>query len=310
MTEGPTKLQIGDERAANSFSNTSQTQPPPRLAKPEPEPTVDREPEPRATEPSPLGVTAREIATEPEPIESNQVREPATMPAMVDVPVGREGAEDSTTHCTAEGERCLELGHLEIELDLIDFTEDIYVELPACPEQYACQSPSASWLEDPLSLPRLFDPAAPPRLSAPSSPPSPAGPPAPPGFIVPPAPPWSVVVPPSPQDSTTPAAPRCSVPPAPLGYASVLCRISTSASVARALGSALALRILGVGCNVTPLWTVYIGFPLLCPYMVFPVPFLVKSLLVNHPHLSLLYSVLCLSSDLNVMLVRFPALPV
>ncbi|KAL0166713.1 hypothetical protein M9458_038557 [Cirrhinus mrigala] len=110
----------------------------PRLAEPEPEPTADGEPEPRATEPSALGVTAREIATEPEPIESDQVREPAALPATVDVPVGREGAEDSTAHCTAEGERCLELGLLEIELDLTDFTEDIHVELPACSEQYAC----------------------------------------------------------------------------------------------------------------------------------------------------------------------------
>ncbi|KAL0154139.1 hypothetical protein M9458_050598 [Cirrhinus mrigala] len=39
--------------------------------------------------------------------------------------------------------------------------------------------------------------------------------------------------------------------------------------------------------NVTPLWTVYVGFSLLCPYIVFPVPVLVKSLLVKYPHLSL-----------------------
>ncbi|KAL0187276.1 hypothetical protein M9458_018946, partial [Cirrhinus mrigala] len=206
--------------------------PPPRLAEPEPEPIADGEPEPRATEPSPLGL---------EPIESDQVREPATMPMTVDVPVEREGAEDSTAHCTAEGERCLELGLSEIELDLTHFSEDIHVELPAYSEQYACldfpptlpalsppvdpaalaspplspdspaahpqpticavgsprvcQSPSASWLEDPTSpppaseswtLPRPFYPAAPPRLSAPSSPPSLIGPPAPPGSIIPP----------------------------------------------------------------------------------------------------------------------------
>ncbi|KAL0183627.1 hypothetical protein M9458_019323, partial [Cirrhinus mrigala] len=48
-----------------------------------------------------MGATARETATEPEPIESDQVREPATMPATVDVPVGRQSAEASTTHCTA-----------------------------------------------------------------------------------------------------------------------------------------------------------------------------------------------------------------
>ncbi|KAL0199446.1 hypothetical protein M9458_007986, partial [Cirrhinus mrigala] len=77
------------------------SQPTPRLTEPEPEPTMDGEPEPRVTEPLPMGVTVREITTEPEPIESDQVREPAAMPATVDVPVGREGAEDSTAHCTA-----------------------------------------------------------------------------------------------------------------------------------------------------------------------------------------------------------------
>ncbi|KAL0173212.1 hypothetical protein M9458_033523, partial [Cirrhinus mrigala] len=201
------------------------SQPTPRLAEPEPEPTADREPEPRVTEASPMGVTAREISTEPEPIDSDQVQEPATMPATVDVPVGREGAEDSTAHCTAEGERRLDLGHLN----------DIYVELPAYPEQSVCLELSAC-LDFPPTLPSVrwalcgstrslvswtppqpFDPAAPPRLSAPSSPLSPVGPPFPPGSIVPPAPPWSVVVPPSPQDSTPPAAPHRSVPPAPLG---------------------------------------------------------------------------------------------
>ncbi|KAL0180485.1 hypothetical protein M9458_022891, partial [Cirrhinus mrigala] len=166
--------------------------PPPRLVEPEPEPTMDREPEPRGTEPSALGVTAREFATEPEPIESDQVREPATMPATVDVPVRREGAEDSTAHCTTEGERRLELGHLEIELDLIDFTEDIHVELPACSEQYAC-------LDFPPTLPLLSPPVGPAASASP------------------PLSPWSVVVPPSPLDSTSTAAPRHSVPPAPLG---------------------------------------------------------------------------------------------
>ncbi|KAL0185258.1 hypothetical protein M9458_020955, partial [Cirrhinus mrigala] len=44
----------------------------PQLTEPEPEPTADREPEPRATVPSPTEATAREIATEPEPSESDQ----------------------------------------------------------------------------------------------------------------------------------------------------------------------------------------------------------------------------------------------
>ncbi|KAI2666664.1 Chromatin-remodeling ATPase INO80 [Labeo rohita] len=197
--------------------------PPPRLVEPEPEPTADGEPEPIATELSPLGVTALENAMEPEPIKSDQVREPATMPATGDVPVEHEGAEDSTAHCTAEGERSLELGLLEIELDLTNFTEDSHPRYS--PSAHHQCGPSASWLEDPSSPPPAsescappwpFDPAAPPRLSAPSSPSSPIGPPAPPGSIIPPAPPWSVV-PPSPLDSTPLAAPRRSVPPAPLG---------------------------------------------------------------------------------------------
>ncbi len=68
-----------------------------------------------------------------------------------------------------------------------------------------CQSPSASWLEDPLSpppasesrtLPRPFNPAAPPWLLAPSSPPWLVSPPAPPGSLVPP-PLWLCQAPPS-----------------------------------------------------------------------------------------------------------------
>ncbi|KAL0163604.1 hypothetical protein M9458_039357, partial [Cirrhinus mrigala] len=226
------------------------SQPPPRLAEPEPEPTADREPELKATEPSPKGATALWIATDPEPSLFDQVREPALWNATANDSVEREGAVESTAHCTAaEGEKCLDLGQLNMELDLIDFTKDIEMELPACHELSACldfpptlpllsppiisaasvppplspdspsahtqpticavgspqvcQSPSASWLEDPSSpppasesqtRPRPSDPAASPRLSAPSSPPSPVGPPAPPGSIVPPSsalpPPW------------------------------------------------------------------------------------------------------------------------
>ncbi|KAL0172857.1 hypothetical protein M9458_033168, partial [Cirrhinus mrigala] len=66
-----------------------------------PEPTTDREPEPNATEPSPKGVTAQKIATEPEPSPSDLLREPATWNATADVSVERENAVESTTHCTA-----------------------------------------------------------------------------------------------------------------------------------------------------------------------------------------------------------------
>ncbi|KAL0174639.1 hypothetical protein M9458_030607, partial [Cirrhinus mrigala] len=66
-------------------NDTSPTQdpepspPPPRLAEHEPEPTTDGEP--NATERSLKEATARRIATEPEPIPSNQVREPVTLNA-------------------------------------------------------------------------------------------------------------------------------------------------------------------------------------------------------------------------------------
>ncbi|KAL0168864.1 hypothetical protein M9458_037086, partial [Cirrhinus mrigala] len=97
------------------------SQPTPQLTEPEPKPkpTADREPELRTTEPSPMGV-----------------QEPATMPATVDVPVG-------TAHFTAEGERRLDLGHFNVEQDLIDFSEDIYVELPAYPSPSRAPPPPA-----------------------------------------------------------------------------------------------------------------------------------------------------------------------
>ncbi|KAI2665253.1 DNA topoisomerase 2-alpha [Labeo rohita] len=167
----------------------------PQLAKPEPKPTSDGEPEPRATVPSPMGATACEIATEPDPSESDQVRDPVTEPATVDVPVGREGAEDSTAHCTtAEGSHAA-----SVIPPLVPDSPANHPQSTICAvgSPRICQSPSASWLEDPSSpppaseswtLPRPFDPAATPRLSAPSSPPSPVGPPAPPGSIVPPDP--------------------------------------------------------------------------------------------------------------------------
>ncbi|KAI2644088.1 Opioid growth factor receptor [Labeo rohita] len=76
------------------------SQPSPRFAEHEPEPTVDGEPEPS--------------------------------PATVDIPDGREGAEDSTAHCTtAEGEQRLDLGLIVLEQDLTNFVEDIYEDMPA-----------------------------------------------------------------------------------------------------------------------------------------------------------------------------------
>ncbi|KAL0186162.1 hypothetical protein M9458_017832, partial [Cirrhinus mrigala] len=183
-------------------------------------------PEPKATEPLHMGATAQWIATEPEPSLSDQVREPAMWPTTVDVTVGREGAEDSTAHGAAtEGEQCLDLELLDIELDLTDFSEDIYVELPACHELSACLDfphtlpllsppivPAAS-VPPPLSpdspaahpqpticavcLPRvcqspsvswLEDPSSPPRPSDPAAPPRVSAPSSPPSPVGPPAP--------------------------------------------------------------------------------------------------------------------------
>ncbi|KAI2646483.1 Macrophage-stimulating protein receptor [Labeo rohita] len=283
--------------------------PPPRPAEYQPEPTDDGELKPTATsEPSQKGATELLIVMEPELHEpSDQVCEPATMTATVEISVEWEIAEDSITHCTtAEGELNWILGHTkrDNELDLC-FPEDLNIEPPVNSEPsiylnfpptlpqlllfngrndstmppllpvstsahpqpticavgspQVCQSPSASWLEDPSSPPsaseswtppRPSDPAAPPRLSAPSSPPSPIGPPAPSGSIV-------LSLRPGLHSSGCASSLRPTgsmdlLPPA--GTTSVLCcsgsaadlRISVSALVARALGSTLALRILGV----------------------------------------------------------------
>ncbi|XP_050960624.1 proline-rich protein 12 [Labeo rohita] len=209
----------------------------------EPEPTADDEPEPRATEP--------EIATEPEPYTSDQVREPATATVTGECNMEQVRAMESPAHCTIAG------GELENNSeDLIDTSTevlennsgdliDFFTEISTCHVIPACMEfpptlpllPMSTSVCSPLSpdspsahpqptacavgspwvcqLPSVSRLEAPPRLSAPSSPSSPIGPPAPPGSLVFPAPPWSVVVPPSPQDSVPPAAPRHSVPPAP-----------------------------------------------------------------------------------------------
>ncbi|KAL0187879.1 hypothetical protein M9458_014978, partial [Cirrhinus mrigala] len=116
-----------------------------------------------------------------------------------------------------------------------------------------CQSPSASWLEDPLTRP--VDPAAPLCLLAPSTLPWPGSPLAPLGSPVPPTPPWSGDDHPASRDSTLPAAPCPSGSVRLLylfGSTFVLCRsgstadslIHVSSSVAGAIDSTSALRIL------------------------------------------------------------------
>ncbi|KAL0173572.1 hypothetical protein M9458_029540, partial [Cirrhinus mrigala] len=72
------------------------SQSPPRPAEYQPEPTDDGELKPAATsEPSQLITTEPELHKPPD-----QVREPATMTATVDVSVEREIAEYSITHYT------------------------------------------------------------------------------------------------------------------------------------------------------------------------------------------------------------------
>ncbi len=72
-----------------------------------PEPTADGEPKPApANKPSPDRATEPRDAPELEPDTSDQVREPATVHATVDITVERESAEGSPAHCTtAEGEQ-------------------------------------------------------------------------------------------------------------------------------------------------------------------------------------------------------------
>ncbi|KAL0165109.1 hypothetical protein M9458_040862, partial [Cirrhinus mrigala] len=119
------------------FADVSQhdpepSQPPPRLAEPEPEPTADGESEPRVTVSSPRGATAQKIATKPEPSLSDQVQLPAlnNMPAWISHPpslcyllllalLPHPAAHPQSTICAVGPPR-------------------------------VCQSPSASWLEDPF----------------------------------------------------------------------------------------------------------------------------------------------------------------
>ncbi|KAI2656688.1 ATP-dependent helicase brm [Labeo rohita] len=81
---------------------------------------------------------------------SDQVREPATMTATVEISVEREIAEDSTTHCTtAEGELIWILGHTkkDNEPDLC-FPEDLNIEPPV-------NSEPSIYLNFPPTLPQL-----------------------------------------------------------------------------------------------------------------------------------------------------------
>ncbi|KAI2666535.1 Chromatin-remodeling ATPase INO80 [Labeo rohita] len=248
------------------------SQPSPRFTEHEPEPTVDEEPEPSVTESSPCGATELRIAQEPEPLLSNQVREPATEPATVDVPDGHEGAEDSTAHCTtAEGEQCLDLGLIVLEQDLTNFFEDVYEDMPALPPSklpdcldfpptLPLSSPSivsAASVPPPLSpgspsahpqptisavgslqvcqspsVSWLEDPSSPPPASESQTPPRSSDPAAPPRLSAPSSPPSPV---------GPPASPGSLVPPAPPW----LVRCPAFTSGLRSSGSASTLHPTG-----------------------------------------------------------------
>ncbi|KAL0163637.1 hypothetical protein M9458_039390, partial [Cirrhinus mrigala] len=131
------------------------------------EPTVDGEPSP-----------------EPEPITSDQVREPATSHTTEEVSVEHEEAEESPAHCTStEGEQKLELGQMElinfedIYADMPPFTPpsselSVYPEPPVCPDLSAC-------LGFPPTLPLLPHLVIPASATPPLSPDSPSAHPQP-----------------------------------------------------------------------------------------------------------------------------------
>ncbi|KAI2644970.1 Titin [Labeo rohita] len=191
-----------DDTSPTLDPEPSQTSP--RLMEPEPKPTTDGEPEPRATEVDLIFSEDIEMELPAYPEQSvclelsTCLNFPPTLPLL----------SPSST-----------LAALALP-PLFPDSPSAHPQPTICAvgSPWVCQSPSASGLEDPSSSlpaseswtpPRPSDPVAPSRLSAPSSPLSPVGPPAPPGSLVPPASPWSVVVPPSPQLL------RLRLPPAP-----------------------------------------------------------------------------------------------
>ncbi len=94
--------------------------PSPHSAEHKPEPTGDGEPEPAATDdPSPVTATVLRIASEPEPVTSDQVWEPTTELAMGKSVMDSESAEGSSAPCTMA----------EVELNSED-NMGIYADMP------------------------------------------------------------------------------------------------------------------------------------------------------------------------------------
>ncbi|KAI2664270.1 Major cell-surface adhesin PAc [Labeo rohita] len=243
------------ENLASVTPDPDPNKPPPRPAEYQPKPTDDGELKPAATsEPSQKGATEQLIVMEPalhEP--SDQVREPATMTATVEISEEREIAEDSITHCTtAEGELNWILGHTkrDNEPDLC-FPEDLNIEPPV-------NSEPSIYLNFPPTLPQLplfnghnvstmppllpvspsahpqpticavgspqvcqssfaswlEDPSSPPSASESWTPPRPSDPAAPPRLSAPSSPPSPVGPPAPPGSIVLSAPPPDSTPPA------------------------------------------------------------------------------------------------
>ncbi|KAL0162304.1 hypothetical protein M9458_041700, partial [Cirrhinus mrigala] len=79
---------------ANPTLDPVPSPPSPRSAERQPEPTADGEPYPNR-------VTELRIAPKPEPVTSNQVREPAISLMTEGITVEHEEAEESPAHCTS-----------------------------------------------------------------------------------------------------------------------------------------------------------------------------------------------------------------
>ncbi|KAL1276323.1 hypothetical protein QQF64_035946 [Cirrhinus molitorella] len=170
-----------EENLASATPDPEPSPPSPRCAEPQPEPTADGEPEPDAIDkPSPERATERRIASEPEPRESDQVREPATEHATVENATNSESAVWSSVHCTkAEGELIIYLGLLEMEEELIDWETELELDpapfVPASSPLVSSSPPSSPLVpsspevvpKTPVSAPQEHPPVPAPRRRPP-----------------------------------------------------------------------------------------------------------------------------------------------
>ncbi|KAL0193409.1 hypothetical protein M9458_011705, partial [Cirrhinus mrigala] len=184
------------------------SQSPPRLVNPEPGPTADGEPEPRATELSSMGATAREIATEPEPIESDQVREPATMTAESWTPP-RPSDQVAPPCLSAPSSPSSPVGPLAPLCSLVPPAPPWLVVVPPSPQDST--PPAALRCSVPLALLGSSLPPAPPQSSVAPAPPQTSGSPPRSPWV----PPWASGSSVSPGIIGSPPPPRAPPPLAP-----------------------------------------------------------------------------------------------